>query len=460
MKEKADQETESEGKMKHEALDKFWQLNIQGLITNKCPRDKVNLLRETVYEEKPLCLALTETWLHDHREAEVHIEDYIVFRKDRPLRKKKKKNPSRGRHVGGVALYVNSSWLPDSKEILEYSNAVVDVMAIHSKRENIIIAVLYRQPENRKCTHRMYRSTYEDFVEPLKYLDDAITKYKNPDTEVMILGDFNMPSADWDLGSHKEGALEDQIKLVANTQELCDKFLLQQIITTSTHCKGNMLDLVFTNYPDRIHSQNAKKTALSDHYIVEFYTNQTEKFVKVPDNTKQKGSDYGFHMLNLQDEEIDWVSLGKACKTDWKEMLKGKSEREKKTAFHNHCLEKAYEYIPKKSRPPNKRKKCIPRDRRILMRRRTKVYKQISKNPCNEKLKEKIVEIEKQLLDSHQKEKKNTEEKVIKACKKNRKYFFSYAKKCSKVKQNIGPIIDWKGDMKSNPKDMSKIINT
>ena len=86
------------------------------------------------------------------------------------------------------------------------------------------------------------------------------------------------------------------------------------------------------------------------------------------------------------------------------------------------------------------------------------MYKQISKNPCNEKLKEKIVEIEKQLLDSHQKEKKNTEEKVIKACKKNRKYFFSYAKKYRKVKQNVGPIIDQKGDMKSNPKDMSEII--
>ena len=55
-----------------------------------------------------------------------------------------------GRHVGGVALYVKSSWLPDGKEILKYSNAVVDVLAIHSNRENMIISVVYRQPENRK----------------------------------------------------------------------------------------------------------------------------------------------------------------------------------------------------------------------------------------------------------------------------------------------------------------------
>ena len=121
-------------------LKNFFLLNIHGLITTVHPQDKINLLRETMYEEKPLLLALTETWLHDHREAEVYIENYNLFRKDRPVRT----TIGRGRHVGGVALYVKSSWLPDSVEILGYSNTAVDVLVIHSKRENSIIAVLYR----------------------------------------------------------------------------------------------------------------------------------------------------------------------------------------------------------------------------------------------------------------------------------------------------------------------------
>ena len=272
-KEKPEKENESEGKEeKEEALNKFWLLNIEGLVTDVHKQEKINLIRETLEEEKPLVIALTETWLHDHREAEVHMENYNVFRKDRPVRKKGKKarelKSGRGRHVGGVALYVKSSWLPDGKEILKYSNAVVDVIAIHSKRENMIIAVVYRQPVNKKCKNSDYISTHEDFVEPLRFLEEVITKYKNSDTEVMLMGDFNMPSADWDMGSHKAGALSDQIKLVASTQELCDKFLLQQVITTATHRKGNILDLVFTNYPDYMHSQVVKKTVLSDHYIV------------------------------------------------------------------------------------------------------------------------------------------------------------------------------------------------
>ena len=71
------------------------------------------------------------------------------------------------------------------------------------------------------------------------------------------------------------------------------------------------------------------------------------------ENAKDRGSEYGFHVLNFQDKKIDWESLGKACKTDWNKMLGGKSERERKSAFHNHCLEKAYEYVPKKIKTAN-----------------------------------------------------------------------------------------------------------
>ena len=332
-------------------------MNINGLITTVHPQDKINLLRETMDEEKPLLLALTETWLHDHKEAEVHIENYNLFRKDRPVRS----TFGRGRHVGGVALYVNSSWLPDSMEILGYSNAVVDILVIHSKRENIIIAVLYRQPENRNCKQSIYRSTYKDFEEPLNKLNEVVIKHKNSETEILIMGDFNMPSADWDTNSHIEGALEDQRKLVASTQDFCEKFILQQIISTSTHQKGNTLDLVFTNTPEKVHSQVARETALSDHYIVLFHMNRTEKSIKVSENSKNNDSVDDFHMLNFKNEEIDWEELGKSCITDWKKMLEGKTTREMKSVFYDHCLKKSHDYVPKKLRPSTKRKKCIPK---------------------------------------------------------------------------------------------------
>ena len=454
--EAAKEDSRGERKCKDEVLKKYCQLNVRGLITSIQPQEKVELLRDIMHEERPLFLALTETWLHDHSEAEVHIDEYTVYRKDRPLRRS---IDSRGRHVGGVALYIKSAWLPDSKEILGYSNSVVDVLVIHSKRENMIIAVLYRQPENKACSEEEYRSTHKDFVEPLGKLEEVITKYRNLETEIQILGDFNMPSADWEMGKYKEDALADQRMLVTNTQELCEKLLLQQIITIPTHQKGNTLDLVFTNKPEQTHSQWSRNTALSDHYLITFNSNRTEEFEYSNENTNKNKSEYGFHMLDLQSKEINWKSLGKSYRTDWRKLIIGKTKEEAITSFQDHCVKKTYEYVPKKVGKPSGKKRRIPRDRRILMRRRAKVDKQIWKHPLREKLKEERAEIERKILASHKNERKRKEDKAIEACKNNPKYFFSYAKRLRKVKQNVGPIIDRKGEVISDNGDMAEIIH-
>ena len=101
-KEKTKRENRRERTGKGDVLKKYCQLNVQGLITKSQPQEKVELLREIINEERPMFIALTETWLYGHKEAEVHIEDYTIYRKDRPLRRA---IDSRGRHVGGVALY-------------------------------------------------------------------------------------------------------------------------------------------------------------------------------------------------------------------------------------------------------------------------------------------------------------------------------------------------------------------
>ena len=441
-KEKTKRESRRERTGKRDVLKKYCQLNVQGLITKSQPQEKVELLREIINEERPLFLALTETWLYGHKEAEVHIEDYTIYRKDRPLRRA---IDSRGRHVEGVALYINSSWLPDSREILGYSNSVVDVLAIYSKRENILIAVIYRQPEN-VTAEDAFRSTCRDFVEPLRRLGEAIEKYSNTETEIQILGDFNMPKADWDLGTHKEGAKLDERMLVVNAQELCDRLLLQQIITIPTHRQGNTLDLVFTNKPEQIHSQWARDTALSHHYLVTVNSIQLENLGSPQEKTNNEEQEYGFHMLDLQNKQIDWKGLGKSYKTDWRKLIVGKTKEEAVKSFQDHCVKITYEHVPKKLGKPGGRKRRIPRDRRILMRRRTKLDKRILNNPLREKLKEERIEIERKILASHRSERKRKEEKAIAACKNNRKFFFSYAKGLSKVRQNVGPIIDKNGE--------------
>ena len=51
------------------------------------------------------------------------------------------------------------------------------------------------------------------------------------------------------------------------------------------------------------------------------------------------------------------------------------------------------------------------------------------------------------------------EDKAVQAIKSNSKYFFSYAKKKSKIKMKIGPLLDQTGKLTQNKKEMSEILS-
>ena len=55
--------------------------NIQGLYRGKDKWKKINLLRETAFEEKPLIIAVVESHLNE--EIEIAISDYSLYRTDR-----------------------------------------------------------------------------------------------------------------------------------------------------------------------------------------------------------------------------------------------------------------------------------------------------------------------------------------------------------------------------------------
>ena len=86
---------------------------------------------------------MTETWLKNHTEAELNIPSYKLFRSDRIQKKKS----NRGRLSGGVAIYIRSDIASTFEPVLIFSNGVVEVLTIHSKMENLLISVIYRQPD-------------------------------------------------------------------------------------------------------------------------------------------------------------------------------------------------------------------------------------------------------------------------------------------------------------------------
>lgn len=100
------------------------------------------------------------------------------------------------------------------------------------------------------------------YTDLLDYLSSLMTS-----DFIIITGDFNLPDIVWPILSGSSS--------VSNL--FCDFVFdhnLSQLVTSPTHCKGNILDLVFTNIPDSIstpsvHSQQDCCLS-SDHFLLSF----------------------------------------------------------------------------------------------------------------------------------------------------------------------------------------------
>ena len=108
------------------------------------------------------------------------------------------------------------------------------------------------------------------------------------------------------------------------------------------------------------------------------------------------------------------------------------------------------------------RKHQIPRDRRALLRKRSKLQKKIQR-ATNHKTKENVInqikEFENNLRIFNKYRKKSKRNESYCSYKKNLKYFYKFVKNNSTIRAGIGPLQDEEGNLEpSNPK-MRELLN-
>ena len=94
------------------------------------------------------------------------------------------------------------------------------------------------------------------------------------------------------------------------------------------------------------------------------------------------------------------------------------------------------------------------------MRKRRKLIIKSKKHglPRREKIKEQLVDIESELLKSHNDEILHDENKALDRIKSDPNYFFKYAKKFSKTATEVGPLLNADGVLVNNKRSMSEIL--
>ena len=431
---------------------------MRGLKPRTTP-SKVGYISDVLHERKQLFIALSETWLHDHSDAEIHIDGYTPFRGDRKVSKKS----TRGRDSGGVALYVRDDIAINAEIILVFSNGVVEALAVHLHHLDTVVVVVYRTPESATSDRK---SGHIQFSQCIGELKKCVRDLQTPTPNIILCGDLNLPNVNWMEGECIVGAsrVREEQKMVSSLYDFAtDNFLVQRV-EESTHQDGNTLDLIFTNNPDIVHSYYSIPSAQSDHFMLEVHS--TFNLSKADTSTPlvEEEEEFSFRHLNFFHETTDWENLNeKFAQFDWDTEFEGQDANEMFNRFITACLEISRSIVPLRRKASDSAGKSkIPRARRTLMRSRRRTNAQLMTTRNHERkvaLEARLVEIEKKLQKSYSQQQTSQEARAVDNIKVNPKYFYSYAKSFSMVKVGIGPLINSVKQLISDPSQMASILS-
>ena len=166
---------------------------------------------------------------------------------------------------------------------------------------------------------------------------------------------------------------------------------------------------------------------------------------KLPMKDMQYTPEKNENLSSYNYETANWENIKASLrKIDWPGSLAGHNSSEEKLRVILEIVVKIIEEnctMFKCREGPQTNK--IPRDRRILLRKKKKLNVKLRQNNLNnsrkEQLENNIREIDEKLLDSLTEEKIVKEAHAIENIKSNPKHFFAYAKKHQNTKSKIGP---------------------
>ena len=427
-----------------EASDLIMLFNIQGVVpsANSIQRWKIDYLRGLIKTDyrKYLIIALTETWLKPFMaDAQISIEGFTVFRADRD---------KRGR--GGALLYIRDE-IPVTSTCRFDDDTCQSVFCCCALNKLLIA-----------CVYKPCDASNKSFSNLITFLQECLDN--TPEVgkyTLVVLGDFNFPDL-WTTASQNSISKSESELTLTN---FMDSNFLCQYIDIATR-QTNILDLFLTNNDKLVcHLDSEKHEKLSDHNIINItlphkelipLSNASSKYPKSPKLT-------GYRALDLQ--KADFNSIESELMTlDWNSLWENSNLESFPELFQKTVLNVCQKYSPLKI--PNKPNKsaddrsyhAILRKKRKLKARLNCLLSQNPTSPLVKKLENKINKLLEDLKKLSSSKRSRREMKAIQKIKSNPKYFYSFAKKLSKTKQNISQLLDSKGNLQTDRKIVADIL--
>ena len=296
-------------------------------------------------------------------------------------------------------------------------------MKVQGKKSDINIILVYRSPNSSKInTERLCEIV------------------RNVENNSIIIGDINLPGIDWEARrADRKGTPFLEAALEAG---------LQQLVSTPTHNKGNRLDFLLTNVPEKIISvSDVGCLGKSDHCMLmtEFY--MEPKRVELT-TTKLLWNKANYENIRKDLGDKDWS------------VLKNVTDVEAAWDIFKKEVEKTVEAnVPKVTvRVRSGRPRWMTKDITRLIRQKKAAWKLAKKEPTSLN-KARYEEAQKKLIKQVKKAKRKLEKDLLVGEDRNGKKFRSYIKSKTKSRTSVGPLKGEGGGLIQDDKEMAEEFN-
>ena len=166
------------------------------------------------------------------------------------------------------------------KDRTDTANGIGGGLIVYTKHGLDILPCDLNSDFNQYCKFSLANKSEKVFIyllyRPLsagqKSKDDLCDLIQGAEKNSIFIGDFNLPGIDWSSGAATGG----DTSLVNTLQEN----LFSQLVDFPTHIKGNCLDLIVTNVPEKIDNIcEVGRLGRSDHSMIQFSLRIAPKLV-------------------------------------------------------------------------------------------------------------------------------------------------------------------------------------
>jgi hypothetical protein len=242
----------------------------------------------------------------------------------------------------------------------------------------------------------------------------------------VVLGNFNLPGIDWRDWTATSG-WEKQFL------QACEDVGMEQFVDFATQKRGNTLDLILTNMPEKVVDvREVGRLGKSNHVMIQASINISMKETKTTETVPNWA-------------RADWASIREGLRgKDWRGTLGEGTVSSAWGLFKKMIADLVKKHVPTKPRRAPNKPVWLKGEVTKALRRQRRLWKRAM---CGPEEMQRYKEAEKQATKAVRNAKRNFEKRLAKEKRKNSKPFYAYLKGKTKSRTAVGPLKDKGGNL-------------